>query len=341
MTKPTPPAQRPSMPNPFDDALIMPGPETRAKAEAAVADYNAYRPASQMAVYRNIGLVLVPGGLLFAWIVWLIVTSGGGKNSPQAFLLTGMILALIWGAPKLWQWAWQPATEAQQRARDRIIPQVFGFVENLRYRHGFTPDFMRAMPAKSILRFTRIQHDDMITGVHDGVAFSLAECEFWLHEGKSETKEFQGAVFHCKAPTSFPGLLLVSKKLSSRARFWRGGPDDNHIPEIFPDDGAVERVHSVRSDNPAAAKALVNGNLGGALRRLDRAFADGVPRLILSKDDIFLMVPSEKNFFELPGIGVEVDYKAHVEPIVRELAMLLATVALVRKAVAGEDLDMQ
>ena len=144
------------------------------------------------------------------------------------------------------------------------MPQIFGFVENLRYRHGFTPDFVAAMPAKSILRFTRIEHDDMISGVHDGLLFSLAECAFWLHEGKSETKTFQGAVFHCKSPKSFPGLLLVSKKLTSASRFWFGGPDDKHVPEVFPADGAVDMVHSVRSDNPSAAKALIDGNLGGA-----------------------------------------------------------------------------
>jgi Protein of unknown function (DUF3137) len=324
------------MPTPFDDAIIMPGPEARTRAVLAVADYNAARPASQMAVYRNIGLFLVPGGLLFAWIAWLIVTSGGGKNSPQTFLLAGMIMALVWGGPKLWAWVWEPATDLQQGARDRIMPQVFGFVENLRYRHGFTPDFMAAMPAKSIVRHTRIQHDDMITGAHGGVAFSLAECTFWMHEGKSEKKEFQGAVFHCKAPQSFPGLLLVSKKLSSASRFWWGGPDDKHVPEVFPADSLVDRTHSVRSDNQAAAKALIDGNLGQALRWLDRAWSDGVPRLILSKDDIFLMVPSEKNFFELPSIGTDVEYEAHVEPIVRELAMLLATGSLVRKAVSGE-----
>ena len=158
------------MPTAFDDAIILPGPEARARAVQAVAEYNAARPTSQMAVYRNIGLFLVPGGLLFAWVAWLILTSGGGKNSPQTFLLAGMIMALIWGGPKLWAWVWEPATNLQQSARDRIMPQVFSFVENLRYCHGFTPDFISAMPAKSVLRLTRIQHDDMITGAHDGTA---------------------------------------------------------------------------------------------------------------------------------------------------------------------------
>ncbi len=324
------------MSTPFDDALIMPDAAAKALAQKAVAAYNAARPASQTAVYRNIALFLVPGGLLFAWIAWLIITSGGSKNSPQTFLLAGMIMALVWGGPKLWAWVWQPATDLQQGTRNQLIPQVLSFVENLRYRHGMEPEFMRDLPAKSIVQFTRIQYDDMISGTHDGLAFSLCECIFWLHQNKSETMEFRGAIFHCKAPESFPGILILSKKLTNASRFWFGGPDDKHIPEVDIDEDRIERVHSVRSTNRDAAKALLDGKLGRALIWLDRAWQDGVPRLVLSKDNIFLMVPSHKNFFELPPIGTNVDYAAHVEPIVRELAILLATGSLVRKAVSAE-----
>ena len=320
----------------FDDAKIMPDAAARARAVNAVTEYNAERPKSQMAVYRNIGLFLVPGALIYGWVAWLLVTSGAGKNSPQTFILAGMMLSVVWGGQKLWSWVWQPATDLQQGARDQLIPQVFSFVENLRYRHGLEPAFMRYLPAKSIVQHTRIQYAVKITGAHDGVAFSLCECLFWLHQGKSERVTFQGAIFHCKAPQSFPGLLVVSEKLTDSSRFWFGGPDDKHIPEVHMDEGRIKRVHSVRSTNPVAAKALLDGNLGRTLVWLDGAWPDGVPRLVLSKDDIFLMVPSNKNFFELPPIGTDADYGAHLEPMVRELAMLLATGGLVRKAVLPE-----
>jgi Protein of unknown function (DUF3137) len=320
----------------FDDAKIMPDAAARARSVKAVAEYNAERPRSQMAVYRNIGLVIVPGALLYGWVAWLLLTSGGGKNSPQSFILAGMIMGLLWGGQKLWSWVWQPATDLQQAARDELIPHVFSFVENLRYRHGLEPAFMRGLPAKSIVQYSRIQYDDMITGVHDGLAFSLCECMFWLHQGKSESVTFQGAIFHCKAPQNFPGLLVVSENLSGSSRFWFGGPDDRHIPEIHMDESRIKRLYSVRSTNPVAAKALLDGNLGRTLIWLHGAWQDAVPRLVLSKDDIFLLVPSNKNFFELPPIGTDVDYVAHLEPMVREMAMLLATGSLVRKAVLLE-----
>jgi hypothetical protein len=43
-----------------------------------------------------------------------------------------------------------------------------------------------------------------------------------------------------------------------------------------------------------------------------------------------------KNFFELPGISQPLDYKGHVEPMVADMAALLATAALVRKVGEGE-----
>jgi hypothetical protein len=320
----------------FDETQIMPDAAARTRALKAVAEYNAERPSSQMSVYRNIGLFLVPGALLYGWVAWLLLTSGAGKNSPQSFILAGMLLSVVWGGHKVWAWVWQPAKDLQQQARDQLIPQVFSFVTDLRYRHGLEPAFMRGLPAKSIVQHTRIQFDDMITGAHDGLAFSLCECLFWLHQGKSEKVTFRGAIFHCKAPQNFPGILTVSEKLSSSSRFWFGGPDDSHIPEVHMDEGRIKHLHSVRSTNPGAAKALLNGNLGRALVWLDGAWPDAVPRLVLSKDDVFLLVPSNRNFFELPPIGTDVEYGVHVEPMVRELAMLLATGSLVRKALEPE-----
>ena len=87
------------MPTPFDDTLIMPGPEARARAVQAVADYNAARPSSQMAVYRNIGLILVPAALLYGWIAWLLLKTGS-KNSPETFILAGMFMAAHVGRAK-------------------------------------------------------------------------------------------------------------------------------------------------------------------------------------------------------------------------------------------------
>jgi hypothetical protein len=55
-------------------------------------------------------------------------------------------------------------------------------------------------------------------------------------------------------------------------------------------------------------------------------------RIALKGSEGFLLIPLSKNFFELPATSQALDYKAHIEPMVAEMAALLATAALVRKA---------
>jgi hypothetical protein len=59
----------------------------------------------------------------------------------------------------------------------------------------------------------------------------------------------------------------------------------------------------------------------------------------LKGSDGFLLIPQSKNFFELPGISKPLDYKGHVEPMVADMAALLATAALVRKAGVADETD--
>ena len=60
-------------------------------------------------------------------------------------------------------------------------------------------------------------------------------------------------------------------------------------------------------------------------------------RVALHGDDGFLLLPSWKNFFELPDISAPLGGKAYVEKTVAEMASLLAIVALVRSAGAADD----
>ena len=52
-------------------------------------------------------------------------------------------------------------------------------------------------------------------------------------------------------------------------------------------------------------------------------------RLALMGGDAFLMVPTKRNFFELPGPQEDIDWERHVRPMIRDLMTLLAVAQLV------------
>ena len=80
----------------------------------------------------------------------------------------------------------------------------------------------------------------------------------------------------------------------------------------------------------------MTGRLAQALEWLGEAWPEQPARIALHGRDGFLLIPLSKNFFELPALSEKLDYKAHVEPMIADMAALLATAALVRKIGAEE-----
>ena len=51
-------------------------------------------------------------------------------------------------------------------------------------------------------------------------------------------------------------------------------------------------------------------------------------RIALNQRQCYLLVPTKKDFFELPPIGVPLDFERHVQPMIADLMTLLATARL-------------
>ena len=89
--------------------------------------------------------------------------------------------------------------------------------------------------------------------------------------------------------------------------------------------------YEFRTDNIEAAQPLVSGQMAQALNWLKEAWPGEPARIALTERDGFLLLPHKKEFFELPASTVSLDYKAHIEPMITDMATILATAALVRK----------
>ncbi|WEZ83248.1 hypothetical protein P6U16_20775 [Rhizobium sp. 32-5/1] len=68
-----------------------------------------------------------------------------------------------------------------------------------------------------------------------------------------------------------------------------------------------------------------------ALDYLSGVWPTDVVRIALSGHECFLLVPSKKNFFELPDIAHDINFDAHVRPMIRDLVTLLVTARLVSR----------
>jgi hypothetical protein len=250
-------------------------------------------------------------------------------SSPHVFLyLAGIIAACL-----AYVAATRPAWQLGREHRQRLMSIVFGFIENLRYRYDETPESFERLPRGLVGEISRQSFDDVFAGRYEGFPFELYESELG-NRGDKEATAFKGVVIAFENLAPFPGVLLAVHRTDPDA-VPSGGLFRRSLEEIESGVATVDEAYDFRTDNPKAARPLVEGNLARALEWLDETWPEDRARIALSHHDGFLLLPLGKNYFELPPVSEPVDYGRHIEPILRDMATLLATASLVRKAAAA------
>lgn len=308
-----------------DEAALMPKDAALEDLQAAVAAYNAARPKVTRDMYINVTLILGVYLLFSVLLLYLVATQ---IEADWTFITLGV---LVVGATFAWKFAVAPAKRFQQGLRDRMLPLIFGFVDEVQYAHGATPRFIAGMPGKEFVPRDRSEHGDMIAGVHEGLAFTLSETELSTGSGRSRQITFKGVIFHFLREEAFPGLLIAARKPNAVQRFVRDLFGGGALALVTSGNAEVDAFHEFRTDRAEAATPLVQGALAKALDYLAGVWRDDVVRLALKGHDCYLLVPTKKDFFELPPVDTPIDFDRYIRPMIRDLVTLLATAQLVRR----------
>jgi hypothetical protein len=314
---------------------FLPGEDVIAGIKAELERYEAERGSTHRAVLWR---VPVFDGLTFAVIFAIAWFFNSLADPNEQWLSTPHVLLYVFGLAALFfvhSRAVRPAKRLQQSLRERILPVIFGFIEKIGYRYEATPDSFSRLPRETVGSFNREYFDDVISGRYEGFPFELYEATLRQKAGKSSSEVFKGIVVAFETIAPFPGVLVASRKAGKVAGFFRGFFGEK-LQELQSGNAALDEIYEFRTDNPEAARPLVTGRLAQALEWLGETWPENPSRVALKGRDGFLLIPQMKNFFELPGISQPLDYKGHVEPMVADMAALLATAALVRKVGEGE-----
>ena len=270
--------------------------------------------------------------LLAVWFNRLADPNEQWSSTPHVFLYFIGFASLFF----LYAAAMRPATRLQKSFRAHLLPIVFGFIKDVRYANGEEPGSFDRLPSEAVGGFNRQSFDDVVSGSYSGFSFELYEANLRQKAGKSESTIFKGVIVAFEAAAPFPGILIATRKSNMVVSFFRGIFGGAALEEVTSGNAALDETYDFRTDNQAAALPLVQGRLAQALQWLGEAWPDEPARVALRGADGFLLLPVSRNFFELPGVSVPLDYKAHIEPIIADMASLLATVSLVRKVNAGD-----
>ena len=311
------------------EAQYMPDERARAAIAAALSDYNAERIGVHRRVRWRRPLFALVGLGIGGAIAALVALLAPGAEIGVFVFLAGLSAMLAYIG---WHVGGAPARRLMQSARDRVLPVAFGFIDDVGYRHGETPAALSRLPRAAVGRFNRTTIGDVVSGRHDGMRFALFEAKLSRKVEKSTTRVFRGVVVHFALPAPYPGMLIAAKPAGALARFFRDLFDQSGLESVAGADARSGSAYEFRSDAPEAARPLVEGDFARALDWLRDAWPDSTARVALDGGDGFLLLPTERDFFEFPDISVKAEQRAHIEPLVAEMVTLLAIAGLVHKA---------
>lgn len=292
--------------------------------------YEAQRKAAARSVRWRVPLYL---GLLVLVVLGLAMVLNLGADPYEQWFSTLHIYLYLAGfllSFAVYVLASSAGGNLQASLRDKLLPIVFGFVQDLRLQKAVTPESFARLPRATVGNYDASLFDDVISGSYDGFSFELYEAALWRRSGKADVELFDGVIVAFDMVKPFDGTLIATVRTHAVMSFF-SEIFGTGLKEVRSGVQELDMAYDFRTGNVEAAQPLVSGQMAQALTWLKEAWPGEPARIALKGKDGFLLLPDKRNFFELPASNVPLDYKAHIEPMIADMATLLAITALVRK----------
>lgn len=323
----------------MDAEAYMPDAETIAAIEKDIANYNQRRLHARDEVRRRKTVML--GSFAFACAVaayFLLANFETLPDSTATVLVFVLIAVALFGGAFVYGVAEHPGVDTQQRFRDHMLPVLFGFVDNLRYSTGYEPASFSRIPDAAKGSFNHKTFDDIVTGRLDGKRFEFYEVELKIKSKSSDRTVFKGLVLNCQVVDGIGGTLVAIRRPASgliqsidAALKSIGDLFRSQRMEQIQSRSRLDTVYDFLTDRPDEARPLLAGRIGEVLTWVNKTWRSGNPLLAVRRNELYLLLPSSRDFFELPPLDMPLNYAAHLKPMVRDFASLLAIVAEVQK----------
>lgn len=302
-------------------------PERLAQIRATVDAYNSELAGAPRASLLRLATVFVPLIVIVAVVAWFLNGNADVREqwtSPlHVFLYVGAVVAGIAG----YFWATAPQRHATGPSAERMLPTVFGAIDDFQHRKGEQPASFERLPRELTGNFNRERFDDVVTGAYRGFNFELFEATF----SDKDTVTFSGAGLAFEAERPFPGVLIAGLQTPKTKGFFGKLFGGKALEQVSSGVDELDKAYVFRSDNPDAARQLLTGSLASALQWLGEMWPDGRALVALKGSDAFVLLPSARNLFELPKGAQPIDFDRDIRPMVTDVFVMLETAALMRK----------
>ncbi len=302
---------------------------------ALIGDYNSRRDEAIRATKLRFAVVLAVLALVvFVSIILLatderfyeLITYSGRRRGFPLFISTPLLILLLGCL-----WSRGVTDKLRQKARKELFPHVFAHIDGFAFTNGLPAPSLEKMPRKTVGYHLFSQFDDCITGEYRDLPVEISEVRMkrprmmsrgfkTVFAGVSLSFPFDAATGAdiVVRPHSMVRSIRSKLLLGSRFASMESGLRD------------IDSGFDLYSTDPARSGPYVSEKIVLVLRWMAEAWPHGRCSLSIAEGRAFLLLPYERDLFELPEIHTPVDYARHIVPIIADVDVLMRTAYAVR-----------
>lgn len=184
-------------------------------------------------------------------------------------------------------------------------------------------------------RHDRNQVEDGISGVHEGVRFSLAEAILRRRTGSNSSSGdsyktvFHGLLFVFEVKKSFSGLAIAVKDTGPLKKLF----DSRRAQRVALEDPRFEKMFEVYGTDQVEARFLFTPTLMERIVALGEVIGDPTPHIAFHQGQMLVAGRVKGNQFEAGSIFVSMDDRRRIDGILEELTQVFRVVETLEASV--------
>lgn len=292
-----------------------------------VAPFEARRIHALQRLRHN-SFIGLPG--IFAIIVGMIYFLGTTAHSDAKEMAVWVAIAAC-GA--IVYWVYLPVKNYKENVKEEVYPDVFRFFgDAFMYSATSALSAHDLKPSEIIPSFTDESNEDYIKGMHKGVRLELMESrlirETRSGKNRSRTTVFRGIFVLLDMNKHFFGKTLV-KRDRGQVFNWFAKRIGSHEKVVL-EDPVFEKMFEVYSSDQVEARYLLTPSFMQRLLDLSELFGGNGIQASFYEDRLLLMIPSDKNRFEIVSVFQPATFIDDIKLILEEMKLIFQIIEILK-----------
>jgi len=243
------------------------------------------------------------------------------------------------GYGMLLYWLWGPVRQYKAAVKGDVFPQIFRYyntaeTEPYQYHKEGLLSMKALKPSGIVPSYDKAQIEDYVKGHYKGVSLELQEAHLTKKQGSGKSRRtvttFKGLVVRLAMNKPFQGHTVIRKDHGKVGNWFADKFSSKGRETVALEDPEFEKLFEVSSTDQVEARYLLTTSFMQRLLELAQLCGGKGLQAAFYEDQLLLMIPSDKNRFEVASIFTPATFEEEIQTILAEMQEIFEVIDLLK-----------